>query len=55
MLPGADLGEERDGRRGERARAVGVIRWREAPCSGGGEVLGFHEGNFETGRQAGGP
>ena len=55
VLPGADLGEEGDGRRGERARAVGVSCWREAPCSGGGEVLGFHKGNFETGRPAEGP
>ena len=55
VLPGADLGEERDGRKGERARAVGVICCREGPCSGGGEVLRLHESKFEVGRQAGGP
>lgn len=52
MVPGADLGEKRDGRRSERAGAVGVICWRESPCAGGGEVLGFNEGNFEMACQA---
>lgn len=52
MLPGADLGEKRDGRTSERAGAVGVICWREGPCAGSGEVLGFNEGNLEMGSQA---